>query len=362
MSYKIDYYKKLVIKMREKIFVFAIISCLLIATPSILGISEEKEISVNEELLLSEEINFKSFNVNNTTLLYNEETMQDYSFTYEKSFLNNDEEQMNSGPQPAGSGNLDLTFGNYNAWYSPFPLPNQNGYKYICFHFTVENIGEEYSGEVGWVNVSAYKVYKDGSEYSFYSTTVFTQHVRDGETSIVRGFSYMSLGLFYDSIKLKVTTTFPDVNLSNNVINIDILEGITVWGKVYMENMFGNNRHLVSLAKMYITSDCDTEDFTYGFGTDQDLSKEHGFFTLVAPKDPNKPLFRNKVTALIGLLRKKSQLTDPLGGMDFREMFITFHKIDGDSTPQSTPSSQQSTTLSSTTNSNLVNILRGENR
>ena len=361
------------IKIRKKILVILVLGWLLTTIPmGIVGKQtiNEKE-SNNDESLNFQDGTLFEFVENNgdvkkeISILYNEELMMDYS--YQETCIN-----YSNSPndlEKEASGGLDLTVKNFKAWYSPPPAGYEGIYKYRCIYWEIWNIGDEYSGDYGWINVSQYLVYPDGSEHKNFEITVFTSYKGKDRFlygSMARSFLLISNDFYYDKIRVEIETTLPDSNLENNVKSVDPQEGVTVWGRVYEQDLFGNKK-TVNEALIYLNSEYDKLGLSYGFGTKQFSEPvKHDWYTQVAPKNPDKKPFRFRLTAFtfIGLLLKiKTKFTDPLVSMDYREIFFTFLKLNGKSIPQSIPSvhqinTQQSSTIPTTTTTTTSTTIR----
>ena len=76
---------------------------------------------------------------------------------------------------------------------------------------------------------------------------------------------FIDINCGYNRIKFEVETTLPDSNLENNVIYFDILEGVTIWGRVYERDLFGNQK-TAFYAMMNVDSEHDTLFQKYSFG------------------------------------------------------------------------------------------------
>jgi hypothetical protein len=331
--------------MKKIIVSIIVIGWLLTAMPTIMGLEE----TVNGELSDAGE----SFSIQSETdISYNEETMKDLSYSYHKSYL--DSKTPSNQFKSSTSGDVDLAVTHLKAWYSPFPPPDDDICKYYCFVYETANIGDAYSGDPVWVNISVYLVYGDEEErlmsvYGEKSDIPVTQI----DTSSV--FWCIPIDHYIDKIKVEVVTTAPDSNPKNNVKEVELGEGITIWGRVYTQNLFGGNKQPAILALMSLDSEYDEDGpiltgRKWAFGTYQVIEQEppcrHDWFTQVSPKNPDKPKYEYKLSAQISLLQRQTKHTDGLVGMDYREIFFTFLNLDSQSIPQSS-SSPSSTTQQS---------------
>lgn len=336
----------------KKIIISIIIGCLLSTT--LLNVSGQELIEKNVDVSITG-TQTPSNNCN-----YDENSMTDHSYSYHKSYLNST--VSSNQLKPLTSGNVDLAVTHLKAWYSPFRPPDDDICKYYCFVYEIANIGDAYSGDPVWVNISVYLVYGDEEERLMHVYGE-TSNIPDTQIDASSVFWCIPIDHYIDKIKVEIVTTTSDSNPKNNVKEVELGEGITIWGRVYTQNLFGGNKQPAILALMSLDSDCDGDGpilngGKWAFGTYQIIEQEppyrvHDWFTQVSPKDPDKPPYEYKLTTAISLLRWQTKHTDRLVGMDYREIFFTFFKLDinqnSQSTPQSNPTSQSSSLPSSTT-------------
>jgi len=273
---------------------------------------------------------------------YDKNSMIDYSYTFYETDLNSED----STEVPLQSGGLDFAVTQLNAWYSPLPTflpPEFEGWNYTCYTYSAYNIGGTYTGS-GYIKILFTYIYPDGTEHTYtHMSDTFDDFTSGGLLKHTGQFSVTSPEYDWPTqARVEIVTDLPDINPENNVKTVNWETGVTFWGRVYEKDISGNIKY------PYLAFvNCDSDyDGVGGFGTPC-AGDEHPWYTLVAPKDPNKPAYKYKLVVLDrDLLRLQTKYSDPLNGMSYREIFFTFFKIINQNSQSSQQSVQQSNPLS----------------
>lgn len=325
--------------MKKTIISIIIIGCLLSTT--ILNVSGEEAIGNTKD------VGIIVIQTPSSTFNYNKNSMTDYSYTFSKTDLNS----IDSTETPSQSGSLDFAITELNAWYCPFPPDSVYvGWKYECYKFEIDNIGNSYTGS-GQIQVLFTIIRADGSEHTYSMMSGEYDGIFFKNILIIYHAEFTATPPKYcNAIKarLEIITTLPDNNPLNNVLTVDWTTGVTFLGQVHEKDISGNTNY-VDYAEVISDSDCDKvigSDKVTSFGTPC-IGDQHPFYTMVAPKEPDKPAYKYKITAQTGLFRKQTKYSEPLSGMSYKEIFFTFFKLDS----QNSQSSQQSNPTQNTQSS-----------
>jgi hypothetical protein len=286
------------IKLKKKLLIIAISAFLLLNSVMVVN-----AIKVENK----DEYNFEK-------VVFNDELKIIESYTFSKSDFENQEPVEN----PVTGGVPDFSITHFKAWFSGFIDDD----KYVSYAYKIENIGDG-CYVTGYVKIKLYYVYPD-HEKCYTKASHYFNNTYIREHFLIQLFKQFTLSYSNYScpgLRLEIETNIEESNTENNIVYEDFIDGTTFCGQVYVKD-FNGNKQTAELAKITASSEFDTWDFSYCVGGDQFGS--HDWYTLTAPKDPNKPAYEYEVTARISLLQKKTKITEPLEGLSYKEIDFTF--------------------------------------
>ncbi len=222
-------------------------------------------------------------------------------------------ESKNTDIKSKNDGEVDLVIYG-EGWWSPAPWLEDEDF--LGLYYQIENIGYRYQGN-NWIYLSIYFIYPDHEE-------VYIENRGVKSSDIMVGLQWSSMGKSLkkekpEEIRFEIETNAPESNKQNNNLTVKVDYGVTIYGKIYIRNLRGEQLHKKWV--VLCNSDISLKSFKY-----EDAHFYDNNYVVVAPKKAGAPPFCYTLIARIDyfLLRTRLKITPKLDEFEYTEIDFNF--------------------------------------